>query len=100
MVFYIKYFRSEFALCKEVFLNADQVPSTKIPLRTAATKASTGTGQGFVKCSCKKSCDSNRCLCKKKEYCATLSAIIAYLVKINNVVGFRAVRLILIKIDH
>ena len=32
-------------------------------------------GQGFTKCSCKGSCDSGRCTCKKKALCAEVDAI-------------------------
>ncbi|XP_025410739.1 KRAB-A domain-containing protein 2-like [Sipha flava] len=61
------YCRSEFITCKEKFITYNQVPKNHISLRAAATKASTGSGKGFVKCTCKTSCRTNRCLCKKNK---------------------------------
>ena len=50
------------------FLSIEQVPLDKlIGIREAATAASVGHGQGMVKCSCKKACDTNRCKCKRQN---------------------------------
>ncbi|XP_060857765.1 KRAB-A domain-containing protein 2-like [Metopolophium dirhodum] len=61
------YCRSEFITCEEKFITENQVPNNHISLRAAATKASTGSGQGFVRCTCKTSCGTNRCLCRKNK---------------------------------
>lgn len=62
------FFRSEFDKCKEKFLREEDVPNTNLPLRTVAKEAAIGTGQGFMRCVCKKGCMSKRCLCKKSGY--------------------------------
>ncbi len=50
------------------FLKIEEVPTDKeISVREAATAFSAGHGQGMVKCSCKTSCDTNRCKCKKQN---------------------------------
>jgi hypothetical protein len=38
---------------------------TTIRCREAAYNLSLSGGQGFIKCSCKSKCSSNRCKCKK-----------------------------------
>ncbi|CAG9561120.1 unnamed protein product [Danaus chrysippus] len=48
------YCRSELDKCKEKFLHEEDVPNTSLPLRTVAREASIGTGQGFMRCVCKK----------------------------------------------
>ncbi len=61
------YVRSMFDLCKtNGFISVSDVPVEKIiSLREAATNESVGSGQGFVRCNCKKeACVSNRCLCR------------------------------------
>ncbi|XP_045455800.1 uncharacterized protein LOC123665556 [Melitaea cinxia] len=61
-----QYCRSEFGICNQTFLEvADVNQGSEISLRTAATKHSVGSGQGFVRCSCYKNCSTNRCQCKK-----------------------------------
>nr|XP_022914003.1 uncharacterized protein LOC111424624 [Onthophagus taurus] len=60
------YCRSEFGGCSEKFIRRDEVPNVTITLRTAARKASIGTGQGYARCVCFKGCTNNKCLCKKK----------------------------------
>ncbi|XP_023241970.1 uncharacterized protein LOC111640202 [Centruroides sculpturatus] len=60
------YCRSEFDMSKENFLPLEEVPETNVSLRTAARRAALGTGQGFARCLCKKSCMSKRCFCRKK----------------------------------
>ncbi|XP_045451043.1 KRAB-A domain-containing protein 2-like [Melitaea cinxia] len=57
---------SEFGICNQTFLEVTDVnQGSEISLRTAATKHSVGSGQGFVRCSCYKNCSTNRCQCKK-----------------------------------
>ncbi|XP_071053562.1 KRAB-A domain-containing protein 2-like [Onthophagus taurus] len=70
------YCRLEFGGCSEKFIRRDEVPNVTITLRTAARKASIGTGQGYVRCVCFKGCTNNKCLCKKNDYYLILSAII------------------------
>ncbi|XP_043476064.1 uncharacterized protein LOC122507427 [Leptopilina heterotoma] len=49
------YSRSQFSPCRTKMLNIeDRQKEKEVSLRTVATKHSLGTGQGFVKCSCKK----------------------------------------------
>ncbi|KAL4702130.1 hypothetical protein ACJJTC_016054 [Scirpophaga incertulas] len=54
------YARSQINVYPRVLLDADDVPSTKIALRSPANLQSTGTGQGFKKCLCKKNCATAR----------------------------------------
>ncbi|XP_049886470.1 KRAB-A domain-containing protein 2-like [Pectinophora gossypiella] len=62
------YCRTEFDICSQKFLSVGEVDQdTEISLRTAATKHSVGSGQGFVRCSCIRNCLTNRCKCKKKK---------------------------------
>jgi hypothetical protein len=62
------YARSQFGRCNQRLIKIEEVPTEKeISLRSAATAQSTGTGQGFVKCSCKNKCQNNRCLCVKSK---------------------------------
>ncbi len=50
------------------FLKIEEVPTDKeISVREAPTASSAGHGKGMVKCSCKKSCDTNRCKCKNAK---------------------------------
>ncbi|KAL4708664.1 hypothetical protein ACJJTC_008190 [Scirpophaga incertulas] len=61
-------------VCPRVLLDADDVPSTEIALRSAANLQSTGTGQGFKKCLCAfatKNCATARCLCFKNKVLCT-----------------------------
>ncbi|XP_023212590.1 KRAB-A domain-containing protein 2-like, partial [Centruroides sculpturatus] len=61
------YCRTEFDICTQKFLQESDVnQDVQISLRTAATKHSVGTGQGFIRCTCTKNCATNRCQCKKK----------------------------------
>jgi hypothetical protein len=46
------YARSQFSLCEEKLISVEEVPSIEVSLRTVATAQSTGTGQGFSKCTC------------------------------------------------
>lgn len=66
------YSRQQFAVCHQELLKKEDVPNLETTLRTVATLQSTGTGQGFVKCSCKKYCDTNKCSClKSKSLCTS-----------------------------
>ena len=54
--------------CKQkVFLAPENVPDTLLSVRQAATKASSGHGQGFFSCNCRQGCQSGRCKCKKSN---------------------------------
>ena len=60
--------RGEGTPCGESFFSAESVLNTKtLPLRELARLESNGTGQGFWKCSCKKSCKTGRCKCKRNN---------------------------------
>ncbi|CAK1580558.1 unnamed protein product [Parnassius mnemosyne] len=48
------YSRSQINVCPRALLDAEDVPSTEIALRSVASLQSSGTGQGFKKCHCKK----------------------------------------------
>jgi hypothetical protein len=57
--------RSELTLVEKCFFGPEDVPIDKeISLRQESTFSSLGHGQGVVKCSCKKNCESKRCVCK------------------------------------
>ncbi|XP_049829053.1 phosphatidylethanolamine-binding protein 1-like [Schistocerca gregaria] len=59
------YCRTDFNVCiqKDV---GDIKQDMEISLRTAATKHSVGSGQGFMKCTCMKNCTTNK-ICKKNK---------------------------------
>ncbi|XP_023225134.1 uncharacterized protein LOC111626083 [Centruroides sculpturatus] len=61
------YCKSEFDTSKEKFLILKGMPETNVSLRTAAKRAALRTGQGFVRCLCKKACMSKMHFCKKKS---------------------------------
>lgn len=50
-----------FTVCHQEFLKKEDVPNQETTLRTVANLQSTCTGQGFVKCTCKKHCDTKKC---------------------------------------
>ena len=58
--------RADFELCTESFISLEIVPDGKISLRKAASMSSVVGGQGFTRCLCK-SCDNNRCKCRKNN---------------------------------
>ncbi|KRX33087.1 hypothetical protein T05_10111 [Trichinella murrelli] len=60
-----KFTAADLQVISENLLSIDEVPDTKILLRTAVTKA-TG-GQGYVKCMCLSGCSSGRCSCSRKR---------------------------------
>ena len=59
--------RNQFTPCVEIFLDVTDVPISQekeVSVGEVAKLDSIGTGQGFIKCSCKSSCTknaSNRC---------------------------------------
>ena len=60
--------RNQFTPCVENFLDVTDVPISQekeVSVREVAKLDSIGTGQGFIKCSCKSSCTKNRCKCVK-----------------------------------
>uniref|UniRef100_A0A6P7GY04 Uncharacterized protein LOC114347864 n=1 Tax=Diabrotica virgifera virgifera TaxID=50390 RepID=A0A6P7GY04_DIAVI len=62
------YARSQFSPCPKNMINENEVPMDKeVALRTVATAQSSGSGQGFFRCSCKTKCMSKKCFCKKKN---------------------------------
>lgn len=61
------YARSQFSVCKEIFLTEDDVPTVEVSLRQTAIKQSLGTGQGLKKCDCKSKCATNKCACRKNQ---------------------------------
>ncbi|KAE9531483.1 hypothetical protein AGLY_010689 [Aphis glycines] len=51
------YSRSQFTICQKNLIAIEEVPrENTFALRTIATQQSTGTGQGFIKCTCKTKC--------------------------------------------
>jgi hypothetical protein len=63
-----RYTSNQFTPCKEQFISAENVPPGKeISLREAARKSSMGTGQGFFKCGCNKTCKKGSCKCFKNN---------------------------------
>ena len=76
------YSRNQFEPLPELWLLASDVSQeTEIALRSAANKQSQGGGQGFVKCGCIKTCQSNNCKCKK-----IINIVIPDVIKVVNVV--------------
>lgn len=62
------YSRSQFTICQKKLIPIDEVPmENTLALRTIATQQSTGTGQGFMKCTCKSRCQTKKCLCVKNN---------------------------------
>ncbi|KAE9529177.1 hypothetical protein AGLY_011973 [Aphis glycines] len=58
------YSRSQFTICQKNLIAIEEVPrENTFALRTIATQQSTGTGQGFIKCTCKTKYQSKKCLC-------------------------------------
>ncbi|XP_050499952.1 KRAB-A domain-containing protein 2-like [Diabrotica virgifera virgifera] len=62
------YARSQFNTCPVNIIKEDEIPMEKtLTLRTVATTQSTGSGQGFFKCSCNKKCQTKKCYCIKNN---------------------------------
>lgn len=59
---------NQFTVCKEKFLNIEDVATNKTVSQRAAIKLlSLVGGQGFKKCNCLQKCRTNRCLCKSSR---------------------------------
>ncbi|KAL4089899.1 hypothetical protein QTP88_024835 [Uroleucon formosanum] len=57
------YARSQFTVCQQNFVSLEEVNHEKqLCLRSIATQEATGSGQGFIKCSCSTRCQNNRLL--------------------------------------
>ena len=61
------YAKNQFRTCTEGTVNIADVPSVNISLRECAGKASLFGGQGYRRCNCKTSCQSNLCSCRKSN---------------------------------
>jgi len=62
------YAKSEFDICKQTFMQINQVcKASEISLLTAATFVAGGSTQGFVCCHYRKKCQIILCNCKKNE---------------------------------
>jgi hypothetical protein len=61
------YARSQFTVCKKSLVRVEDVPDQETGLRTVATAQSTGSGQGFVRCTCKTKCQTKQCACVKNN---------------------------------
>ena len=61
------YAKNQFSTCTEGTVNIADVPSVNISLRECAAKASLFGGQGYRRCNCKTSCQSNLCSCRKSN---------------------------------
>jgi len=56
-----------FGVCKQILIKIEDVNLSKtLSVREMARLCSNGTGQGYIKCSCKGTCDKN-CKCKKSN---------------------------------
>lgn len=59
---------NQFTVCKETFLNIEDVATDKtVSQRAAIKQLSLVGGQGFKKCNCLQKCITNRCLCKSSK---------------------------------
>ena len=61
-----KYVRSQFQPTIGNHLRAIDVPPKEVSLREACGMVSLAHGQGFIRCSCKGDCSSNRCSCRRE----------------------------------
>ena len=56
---------NEMSICKQDLILQEELNyETSIIVRETASQQSLSGGQGFLKCSCKPKCSSNRCKCK------------------------------------
>ena len=76
------YARNEFTTADNNFIEAHDVPSSSLSLRSASMITS-GSKQGFVSCHCKRYCIDKKCKCHSKNMSAVLSVILAAHAKIN-----------------
>jgi len=60
------YARSEFTIADNTFIEAHDVPSSSLSLRSASVVTS-GSKQGFVSCHCKRYCIDKKCKCHSKN---------------------------------
>ncbi|XP_072392078.1 uncharacterized protein [Diabrotica undecimpunctata] len=51
----------------QLMFESNDISSKKIPLQTAANMPSEGSGQGFLRCNCKRCCGDNKCSCKQRN---------------------------------
>jgi hypothetical protein len=57
---------NEMSICKQDLMLQEEINcATNISVRETASNQSLSGGQGFLKCSGKSKCSSNRCKCKK-----------------------------------
>ncbi|KFD53316.1 hypothetical protein M513_05797 [Trichuris suis] len=61
------YARSGFTPCRKELVRIEDVPNQEIRLRSAAIAQSTGSDQGFVRCTCENKCQTMRCSYVKKK---------------------------------
>ncbi|KAL4153512.1 hypothetical protein QTP88_001345 [Uroleucon formosanum] len=54
----------QFTICKEKFVNVDEVPDIQLSLREVARLFSNLGGQGYDRCTCGQKCETRRCKCK------------------------------------
>ena len=54
------YVRSQFRICAQSFINLTHFPEKIVTIRSTASAQSIGSGQGFVKCSCKTKCNNSK----------------------------------------
>ena len=55
------------SMYKDELVAGDKIPHVEFSAHSIVTAQSTGTGQGFQKCSCLSNCVSNKCLCEQKR---------------------------------
>ena len=60
------YARNEFTTADNNFIEAHDVPTSSLSLRSASTITS-GSKQGFVSCHCKRYCIDKKCKCRSKN---------------------------------
>jgi len=61
------YARSEFIAADNIFIEAHDVPSSSLSLRSTSMITS-GSKQGFVSCHCKRYCIDKKCKCRFEKY--------------------------------
>ncbi|KAI4473560.1 hypothetical protein M0804_015289 [Polistes exclamans] len=59
------YARSQFTLCPINLHKIENIPDHEISLQSVAIAQSNGSGQGFIKCTCKRKCQTLKCLSVK-----------------------------------
>ncbi|XP_029348199.1 SCAN domain-containing protein 3-like [Acyrthosiphon pisum] len=61
------YSRNQFTICKEKFVQIEDIPGNSISLREAARCFSNLGGQGYDRCTCTQGCKTNKCKCRKAD---------------------------------